>query len=220
MGELVLIRHAQASFGAADYDVLSEVGHRQSHALGVALAAEGLAPDAWFVGGHLRHRETLEGVAKGMGAVPTPRRLDGLNEFDFKGLFAARFRDTGPPEGIEGDRRAYFRQMREAVLAWQRDEVTDPPEPWADFRRRVLDARDTMIEGGERVVAVTSGGPIALMVAVTLDAPAAQMVRLQLRTKNASVTRLAYSPRGVDLFSFNETPHIDAATAAEYLTFS
>ena len=46
-----LIRHAQASFGAADYDNLSELGHRQSAALGAALKRQGVVPDAVFIGG-------------------------------------------------------------------------------------------------------------------------------------------------------------------------
>ena len=34
MGTLYLVRHGQASFGAADYDNLSELGHRQAVRLG------------------------------------------------------------------------------------------------------------------------------------------------------------------------------------------
>ena len=34
MGMLYLVRHGQASFGAADYDQLSELGARQCEALG------------------------------------------------------------------------------------------------------------------------------------------------------------------------------------------
>jgi broad specificity phosphatase PhoE len=34
MGNLYLVRHGQASFGAADYDQLSELGQRQSVRLG------------------------------------------------------------------------------------------------------------------------------------------------------------------------------------------
>ena len=30
MGVLLLVRHGQASLGAADYDQLSELGHRQA----------------------------------------------------------------------------------------------------------------------------------------------------------------------------------------------
>ncbi|MEY8840214.1 histidine phosphatase family protein, partial [Cribrihabitans sp. XS_ASV171] len=37
MAELLVIRHAQASFGADNYDLLSELGHRQSQAVGAAL---------------------------------------------------------------------------------------------------------------------------------------------------------------------------------------
>ena len=38
MGTLTLVRHGQASFGAADYDQLSELGLRQCQALGTYLA--------------------------------------------------------------------------------------------------------------------------------------------------------------------------------------
>ena len=42
MGNLYLVRHGQASFGAADYDNLSELGHRQSVRLGEYFAGKGL----------------------------------------------------------------------------------------------------------------------------------------------------------------------------------
>ena len=38
MPSILLVRHAQASFGAADYDVLSERGHEQVTALVAGLA--------------------------------------------------------------------------------------------------------------------------------------------------------------------------------------
>jgi len=44
MGELYLIRHAQASFGAEDYDKLSVLGCEQSVALGNALSQHGVMP--------------------------------------------------------------------------------------------------------------------------------------------------------------------------------
>jgi broad specificity phosphatase PhoE len=42
MGTLYLVRHGQASFGADDYDQLSELGRRQSVRLGEYLARQGL----------------------------------------------------------------------------------------------------------------------------------------------------------------------------------
>ena len=46
MGTLYLVRHGQASFGAADYDQLSELGRRQSVRLGEYFANKGLTFDA------------------------------------------------------------------------------------------------------------------------------------------------------------------------------
>ena len=42
MAELVLIRHGQASFGADDYDKLSDMGWRQSRWLGEYFAERGV----------------------------------------------------------------------------------------------------------------------------------------------------------------------------------
>ncbi len=46
MGQVLLVRHGQASWGADDYDALSETGWEQSRLLGRALAARGVEPDA------------------------------------------------------------------------------------------------------------------------------------------------------------------------------
>ncbi len=218
MTEIVLIRHAQASFGAADYDVLSGLGHRQAQALGLALRRQGCAPDAIFTGAQRRHRETWEGLAEGLGLDMVPLVHEGLNEFDFAGLLAAHHPE-GLPEAARRDRRTHFRTLRDTVLDWQRDEVVDPPESWAAFAGRVAAARDALSAAGARVLAVSSGGAIAQMVAMTLDTPPAQMIRLQLQMKNCAVTRLIATRRGHVLHTFNETPHIDVE-AAELLTYS
>ena len=42
MGTLYLVRHGQASFGADNYDVLSELGHRQALRLGQYLRERGV----------------------------------------------------------------------------------------------------------------------------------------------------------------------------------
>jgi broad specificity phosphatase PhoE len=227
MPELIFIRHAQASFGAADYDVLSERGHRQSVAMGRALALAGLAPDAIFIGAQRRHRETMEGMVEGMALAPQPEVTvhPGLNEFDFKGLLDARFRDEPRPEGTDHDRRTHFRILRDTVLAWQRDEVEDPPETWAGFCGRVADAKRAMLEssaqtGAKTVVAVSSGGAISQLVASALGAPAEQMIRLQLQMKNCAMSRLIVGREHLYLHSFNETPHVTAATAEDLLTYS
>src|SRR5471032_960728 len=89
MGTLYLVRHGQASFGAADYDNLSELGHRQAVRLGEYWRERGIVFDAVITGTLKRHRQTWEGIAKGQGltrddVLPWP----GLNEYDSEAVIA------------------------------------------------------------------------------------------------------------------------------------
>lgn len=218
---LHLVRHAQASFGAADYDNLSDLGHQQSEALGRALKRQGLEPDQVFLGSMKRHRQTWEGIARGMGADQTPRILPGLNEFDFTGLLNARFAKGGAPDGVHDDRRAHFRTLRDTVLMWQHDEIDAPPETFSEFQTRVRDAFAAIKDSGASTpLAVSSGGPIGQSVADVVGGPADQMIALQLQVKNCSVSRFVMARSGTWLNGFNETPHIDAQNQQQMLTYS
>ena len=75
MGNLYLIRHGQASFGADDYDVLSTVGERQSVALGEHLARLGLRLDRCVAGGSLNKFVGNRAVDGSLIHVATPYRL-------------------------------------------------------------------------------------------------------------------------------------------------
>ena len=217
MAEIWLIRHAQASFGAADYDKLSDLGHEQSRALGRALRRLGFQPDASFIGAQRRHRETFQGIAEGLDC-PAPTLHPGLNEFDFTGLLNARFPEGGP-EDMHTDRRSHFRTLRDTVLAWQADEIEAPPESFAAFQQRVQDARHAMLESGaERILVVSSGGAIGETCRAAMDAPAAQMIRFQLQTRNCGLSRFILTDRAFHLATFNETPHIEADTS-DLLTY-
>ncbi len=222
MPELHLIRHAQASFGAANYDVLSDLGHQQSFELGKALAIQGIKPDALFIGAQRRHRETMEGILKGLGRDPSEATIHaGLNEFDFKGLLDAHYANRAAPDNMHSERKSHFRTLRDTVLAWQRDEIENPPETWAQFSARVEAARQAITGStGQTVIAVSSGGAIGQMIAATLCAPSDQQIQLQLQMKNCAVNRFIFSQHRFYLHGFNETPHITAANTETLLTYS
>jgi broad specificity phosphatase PhoE len=69
MGTLHLVRHGQASFGAADYDQLSELGTRQCVALGEWMARRGLRFEAVLRGSLRRHVQSLDAITQGYGAA-------------------------------------------------------------------------------------------------------------------------------------------------------
>ena len=86
MGTLYLVRHGQASFGAADYDRLSALGHRQAVRLGEHWKERGMRFDAVITGTLRRHGQTWDGIAEGLGlstreATPSMNRHCMIERF-------------------------------------------------------------------------------------------------------------------------------------------
>ena len=191
MAELLVIRHAQASFGEADYDKLSDLGHRQSEMVGQVLRDAGWKPDRLVAGTLKRQHETLSS----MGFSESPETHSGLNEYDFHDLLNVRF-DGHVPHDVIKDRKTHFRTLRETILDWQKGGLTGAAESWRDFSGRVENARSFATEtDARRVLVISSGGPIGQLVAQSLDAPASQMIALNLQVKNTSMTRFFFSKR-------------------------
>ena len=125
MGNLYLVRHGQASFGAADYDNLSELGHRQSVRLGEYFAKNGVQFEAALTGTLKRHAQTLEGIGQGSGNTLAPLVWPGLDEYDSAAVIA-----TVHPHPIEkADTpelyRTYFRLLCNGLTQWM-DGVVSP----------------------------------------------------------------------------------------------
>lgn len=218
MGQLLLVRHGQASFGADDYDVLSEAGWAQARLLGTALAAQGVTPTAIVRGDMRRHRETAEAMVDAAGWDGPEVQVDaGWDEFDHVGLVAA-YPDL--PEGPL-DRREFQRVFELATERWTSGLAEGYPESYAAFVARVLGSLDTAAAAagpGATVVVVSSGGTIAVVAAALADPAAdpATSARLWSRFNtvmvNSSVSRVVVGSTGARLLTFNEHTHLGADT--------
>ncbi|MEL6102127.1 MAG: histidine phosphatase family protein [Pseudomonadota bacterium] len=205
MAELIVIRHAQASFGSANYDALSDLGLRQSQAVGAALDGMGWVPDRVLCGTLDRQSQTIAY----MGIDDAPEVHAGFNEYDFHDLLNTRFGGQAP-DLVMQDRKTHFRTLRDTILEWQQGGLSDAGETWNAFHTRVSDALRFAIEtDARRVLVVSSGGVIGQLVASSLQAPPAMMMELNLQVKNTSITRFVFSRGRVMLHSFNATPHFD-----------
>ena len=211
MGVVLLVRHGQASFGADDYDVLSETGIEQSRMLGRALAGQGVTPYAVVHGAMRRQRDTATAVIEGGGWSVTPELDEGWNEFDHVDVVAHALagRDVG------SDRRAFQRVFDEATARWCGGEHDEEyVESWPAFLARATDALDRAFARDGITVVVSSGGPIAAVAATLIDvlAPPDEVPRLwhafNTVTANASVTRALEGSTGRRLLSFNEHSHL------------
>ncbi len=213
MGQILLVRHGQASWGAEDYDVLSPLGEQQSEVLGPALvrALGSVEPDLLVHGTMQRQQRTAELAAKAAGWSITPTVDERWNEMDHLAVLAVQPRDfDGEPD------RAQFQAWFEAATArWTSgNHDHDYDESFPAFRTRVREGIEALTEVGTAVV-VTSGGPISAVTADLLAAGRPTYQRLAPVVVNSSVTRVVSGRRGLTLVSFNDHAHLPA----ELLTY-
>jgi broad specificity phosphatase PhoE len=118
MPTLTLVRHGQASFGAADYDNLSPLGQQQSQRLGEYFKGKGRRFDAVYCGTLRRHAQTFTGIAHGMGLEAQPLLRPGLNEYDSDAVVAAIHSEPLSRERTPENYRHHFRLLRVGLAAW------------------------------------------------------------------------------------------------------
>lgn len=222
MGTLYLVRHGQASFGAADYDQLSPLGQRQCERLGAYLAARGQRFDAVYTGTLRRHQQSLAGIASGLQGLPQAQALAGLNEYDSEAVVRAihpgELSHPQTPEAV----RQHFRLLREGLLAWMAGRAAPEGMPsHADFVAGVADAlaRARQHAQGE-VLIVSSGGPISVAVGLVLGLAPEAVVDLNMRIRNSAITEFHANPKRHGLLSFNTLPHLDSPELASWVTYA
>lgn len=222
-----LVRHAQASFGANDYDALSETGHEQATVLGEALRERLPRVDRVVVGRMRRHRETAEGCLRAMGLRVPLHEERGWDEYDHEAVlraYDARYTERAAlAEDIlkeDDPARAFQRIFARAVERWAGGaHDADYDEPWPAFQARVAEAMARLREGdAETTLVFTSGGPILAACQQVLDLKTEQALRLGWALANASLTQLAVGDRGFRLATYNEHAHF-AGKRARLLTF-
>ncbi len=211
MGVILLIRHGQASFGADDYDVLSDQGHAQARHTGTVLAARGIEPARVITGGLRRQRETAEGLLAGMGVSDLPIAEDPRwNEYDQFGLLG-----LGPPveewpEDLAARNRVFQAALDQALAAWVGGATGDGGgESHADFHGRATGALDELRAAPGTSLVVSSGGVIALVAAHVMGIPPAHWPALNRTMVNASITKVITGSRGATLVSLNEHGHLE-----------
>ena len=175
---VLLVRHGQASFGADDYDVLSETGVAQSQRLGAWLAEAGVEPDAVLHGAMRRQRDTATAMVEGAGwsVVPRSSTRAGTSSTTSASSRAGSTRSTRTLAGLDHrmDRRAFQRAFEEATARWSGGEHDDEyDESWPAFVGRATAALDRACARDGVTVVVSSGGPIAVACAALVDPDAA-----------------------------------------------
>jgi broad specificity phosphatase PhoE len=230
MSELYLVRHAQASFGAEQYDNLSPTGVDQSRLLGRFFAEQEIEFDGVVSGVMQRHRQTIDALRElAIGEDISEQTHPGLNEYDFRAMMRV-YCDIFPADELVAavaaspeDRKTYFRLLRRVLTAWSENRLDGTPESWSSFQERVADAR-SMLQGmatqSKRVLVVSSGGAISMFVGSVLGLSANHIFDLNLQILNTSITRFFFDATKISLAEFNAAPHLLGRDQAHFRTYS
>ena len=226
-----LIRHAQASFGAENYDALSPRGHEQARRLAEWLVAH---PDLTFAhvarGSLQRHKETLAAITTAFAAAnrPLPETIEEAdwNEFQHDAIVRAyaQTHDDDLVEAAQADlksRRAVHALLAAALGAWAERKLDALlPESWDQFTARVIRARDRVaaLPSG-KILVVSSAGPIARCAQAALGCDDGKTVALNIGLRNTAVSEFRGGAKDWDLQIWNMLPHLASPADREIVTY-
>ncbi|HEX8205165.1 MAG TPA: histidine phosphatase family protein [Solirubrobacteraceae bacterium] len=223
MPSILLVRHAQASFGGENYDVLSDHGAVQTKALVADLKEREVAIDRIVSGSLERQKDTAGPIAEMLGLdLAIDARWDEYvtrdiltHHSDEQVSEERQPRDDAPPVSS----RDFQAILERALHAWiEAGEGGPADEPYTAFAGRVEAALRELAENlgsGETALVCTSGGPISAACSALLRVPAATFVSFNRVTINTGVTKIVHGRGGTSLVSFNEHAHL----AAEDVTY-
>ena len=225
MTELYLVRHGQASFRSTNYDQLSSLGHQQAVWLGEYFHHRGQHFDSILTGPLLRQRQTAEGIAKGLQlAVTKFSVIEALSEFNFQHVFDAYVQQY-PNEALPADAPAadFYKLLKKGMQQWSTGDLSGQlGETWQQFEERMHNVITTLQNDfhGQKVLAVSSGGAIAMLLRHILQAPAQTAIELNLQIKNTALAHCFFNRRAMRLTCFNYAPHLDTNEREQHITYS
>lgn len=218
MTEITLVRHGQANTGAAseeEYDRLSALGHQQARWLGEYFKSTEQSFDHVLHGSLNRQRDTADAICN---ELELPRGQDTrLNELDYFGLTdSLRDRlDVPHPDG----REAFIEHVPQVLHAWRTGKIETPVESFEQFETRVSEMLSDAQGHGGRVLLVTSGGIISMMMRMVLGLDDAGHAGVLLQTRNGSYHRFRVEAGRVLLEGFNAVPHLEGPERVGAKTF-
>lgn len=227
MPQIYLVRHGQASFGADDYDQLSDIGYRQSTYLGQYFRDRNISFDHVFAGTLKRQQQTMTGILQEIDASET-FVLPELNEYDFKRiykLYMAKHEQSKArlSQGSKNtDQSVFYKRLKIAMKLWSEGHLqADGLETWDDFTGRTLKALTHIQENATgNVLIVSSGGVISMMMGHILGLNVEKIIDLNLQIKNTSFCHIFFGGETMKLSNFNAIPHLDQADRMTYITYS
>ena len=243
--KIYLVRHGQASLGAADYDNLSPLGQQQAERLGYYFASRDISFDAVYGGTLKRHAQTYAAMLRGFemhaSAMPQGSWLadkialqgnvamalrSGLNEFDSEAVIGAiatpaEMAAMKSPAAGEGYKQ-HFAMLRTGIASWMRAE-SQPARmgTYAQFAGGVMAVLDEIRASTAKSILISSsGGPLSSAIAQVLGLDHEAGIELIMRMRNTAVSELLITNNRCVLLTFNTLPHLDDGAGRTMQTYA
>jgi broad specificity phosphatase PhoE len=193
---LLLIRHAQASYGGPDYDVISERGVEQLQVLRRTLESRGIVANRAVTGSLRRQQETARAC---IGPAGPELTVDARwNEYDDDEVLTHH---STTRQRLDG-----------ALQRWIDAGDAGGGQTWPRFLGRIDEAlRDAVRDmgSGQTAFVFSSSGVIAAVAASLLGLAGEAFVVLNRVSVNAAITKVIVGSRGMTLVSYNEHGHLE-----------
>ena len=231
MGSIYLIRHGQASFGAADYDVLSPLGERQAELLGQHLHAMDVSLDRAISGSLRRQSHTARLSLQQLPDAPELETDAAFNEFDAEGVIRHLLPALLPhePDALDimrnaAHNRSEFQRLFVRLLHSWIDGDYDAPalQSWQAFLEQVNAGLQRLLsraERNQRIAVFTSGGTITALLHLLTGMPVASAFELNWQIVNTSLSCLKFQGQRVTLSSFNSAAHLQLSNTPSLITY-
>ena len=227
MGKIFLVRHGQASLGAANYDQLSALGVQQSRRLGEYFKECGVQFEAAYCGTLVRQQHTLSHILNALEVEPGScpiTQTDSLNEYDSHGVMQCIHKGPIPNPSTPEGYKAFFRLLRSALLYWITHPVTPVNTPsfttFLDGVRRTLKEIQLKHTGSGSVLVISSGGPISTALAYLMSIGPQTQIELNLGLRNTSVCELNFNQRKISVIGFNSVAHLAQEKYKDWITYA
>lgn len=215
MAEIILVRHGQANSHATDeasYDRLSDLGRQQARWLGEHLTTTNPHFDRVITGTLSRQADTA--LEMGYEINDQDSRFDELSYFSIAQAMEDEHAIPMPASPTD-----FATHLPQLLDHWERDVITAAPERFDAFRTRVRASIDELCTQHGRILVVTSGGVIGMIMRHTLGLENGSTAKMMLQIMNSSMHRLEYVHGQLMVGAFNVTPHLDTPDRAHARTY-
>lgn len=239
MGQILLVRHGQASFGSVNYDQLSELGVEQSRLLGDWFSKSRQQFHRVVTGDLKRHKQTADAcisqLTEGRVTQDNWQTDPGFNEYDHHEVLVRHRPDFDDREVVKRflasspNAKHAFQDIFESAMArWMSGQHDrDYREPWPVFRERCVGALRRLLDSADKsqsIVVFTSGGTIATICQHVLGLSDKQVADLNWTLVNSAVTKLLYRSGGgpsgrVTLSYLNNYAHLELFGQSHTITY-